>query len=179
MRQTVSIALACALAATVLAPSARAQTVPPPQPAVAVEERALPNRVLFRGGLTIFAVGYVPALGVALFSDHKGDSNLFIPVAGPWIDLGTRSCSGNVTLTIDGPIDVGTGQRCGTTGTDRAALIIDGIVQGVGAVAFVSSFFIPDRRLAPWAGGSPSRSFTVVPTSLGGRGMGAVVAGRF
>ena len=178
MRQTVSIALACVLVAT-LAPAARAQAVPPPQPPVMVEESALPNRALFRGGITMFAVGYVPALGVALFSDHKGDSNLFIPVAGPWIDLGTRACSGSVTLTMEGPIEVSSGQRCGTSGTDRAALILDGVVQGVGAVAFISSLVIPERRMAPWAGSSPTRPFTVVPSSLGGRGMGAVVAGRF
>jgi hypothetical protein len=144
-----------------------------------VERPVLPNPVLFRGGAAVLAVGYIPAVGVAFFSDHKGDANLFIPVAGPWIDLGTRDCSGAVVLTYDGPVESSTGSRCGSSGTEQAALIIDGIVQGVGALGILGSLMIPERRLMSWASPSPFQNLMVGPSSFSGRGMGAVAAGRF
>jgi len=142
-----------------------------------VERPVLPNPVLFRGGFAVLAVGYIPAAAVGIFSDHKGDANLLIPVAGPWIDLGTRGCSGSVTYTYDGPVEVSSGDRCGSNSTEQAALIVDGIVQGVGALGVIGSLFIPERRLMAWA--SPSPNLTLTPTSFGGRGMGAFAAGRF
>jgi hypothetical protein len=179
MKHSVTIAaLACAIVGAVRSPSAYAQTAPPPPPPVMVERPVLPNPVLFRGGLALFTVGYIPAVTVAFFSDHKGDANLFIPVAGPWIDLATRDCSGSTYLTMDGPVEVGTGYRCGTTGTDQAALILDGVVQGMGAVAFIGSLVIPERT-QEWARLSPFPNVSFSPTSFSGRGMGAVAAGRF
>ena len=183
MQRTVSIAaLACALATVFRSTSAHAQTtvmVPPPAPppTVMVERPVLPNPVLMRGGFAILAVGYVPAAVVGILSEHKGDANLLIPVAGPWLDLAMRDCSGTVTLTYDGPVEVSTGNRCGSNGTEQAALIVDGIVQGIGALGIVGSLVIPERRLMAWASTSPS--FTLGPSSFGGRGMGAVAAGRF
>ena len=182
MKHTVSIAaLACAIGAAVRSPSVHAQppamVPPPPPPPVMAERPVLPNPVLLRGGLAILAVGYVPAAAVGLFSDHKGDANLLIPVAGPWIDLATRDCSGSVTLTYDGPVELSSGQRCGSNGTEQAALIVDGIVQGVGTLGIIGSLIIPERRLMTWA--SPTPNLTFVPTSFAGRGMGAVAAGRF
>ena len=182
MRPTVSIAaLACAIVAAVQSPTAHAQTTamvpPPPPPSVLAERPVVPNPVLLRGGLAILAVGYVPAAAVGLLSDHKGDANLLIPVAGPWIDLATRDCSGSVTLTYDGPVEDSSGNRCGSNSTEQAALIVDGIVQGIGTLGLIGSLVIPERRLMTWA--SPSPNFTFVPTSFAGRGMGAVAAGRF
>jgi hypothetical protein len=150
---------------------------PAPPPAVMVERPVLPNPVLFRGGLAVFAVGYIPAAAVGIFSDHKGDANLLIPVAGPWIDLASRDCSGSVTLTYDGPVEVSSGNRCGSNSTEQAALIVDGIVQGIGTLGIIGSLLIPERRLMAWA--SPSPNLHIGPSSFGGRGMGAVAAGRF
>jgi hypothetical protein len=184
MKKTVSItALACAIVATARPPLATAQTAmsvpPPPAPVTVVERSTLPNPALLRTGVAVLAVSYLPAAGVAFFSDHKGDANLFIPVAGPWIDLGTRGCSGSTIWTASGPVETSTGYTCGTTGWEQAALITDGIVQGLGALAILGSLMIPERQWAAWARPSPSPHFTLGPTSFGGRAMGAFAAGRF
>src|SRR5882762_4110338 len=98
-----SAALGCAFVASAWPASARAQSAPvlaPAAPAAVVAERSvLPNPGLLGVGIGTFVVSYGPAVAVGAISDHKGDHNLFIPVAGPWIDLGNRDCSGLTVQT--------------------------------------------------------------------------------
>src|SRR6266567_6194080 len=77
---------------------------------VTAEEKVLPNPPMLVSGLTTLAIGYAPALGVAIGSDHKGDDQLFIPVVGPWLDIGNRGCSGVTVPTSSGPWEVSSGQ---------------------------------------------------------------------
>jgi hypothetical protein len=84
---TIGTALGVAKPTTGHAQSATAiNPVPVPTPATA-EQKVLPNPPLLGAGLASLAIGYVPALGVAIGSDHKGDNQLFIPVVGPWLDI--------------------------------------------------------------------------------------------
>ena len=47
-----------------------------------------PNGVLLAtGGLTLLG-SYIPSIVVAASSDHDGDNWLYVPVIGPWVDLG-------------------------------------------------------------------------------------------
>jgi len=67
---------------------------------------------------------------VAIGSDHKGDDQLFIPVVGPWLDIGKRGCSGATVPTSDGPFEVASGEHCGSSDIETAALIADGTIHG-------------------------------------------------
>ena len=136
-----------------------------PQPATPERPSGLPNGRLLTLGTGALVLGYAPAFVVALTSDHKGDKDLFIPVVGPWFDLGDRVC----TLTET--------TNCGATGMEKAALVVDGIVQGVGALMMAGSFVIPERSKPRAADNSPR--VRVVPSSIGGRGAGMSVFGQF
>jgi hypothetical protein len=142
---------------------------------VIAERSTLPNRSLLGSGVGTLLVGYAPSVVFGIVSDHKGDNNLFIPVAGPWIDLGTRNCSGATVLTSNGPYDLSTRSNCGTSDIERAALITSGIVQGAGALQILASLFIPEKRVAVIA---RSPKFIVTPTYFAG-GAGAMAIGRF
>ena len=145
---------------------------------VTAEQHVLPNPPLLASGLTGIVVGYLPALGVAIASDHKGDDQLFIPIAGPWLDLGKRGCSGVTVATSDGPYEVASQKNCGSSGIETAALIADGAVQGIGALQVIGSFFVPQRRLVTTSKAHPP-SFVVTPTTFAGHGAGAVATGNF
>jgi hypothetical protein len=181
------LTLAGATMLKVLMPtSAHAQTttvVTTPVPVstpVTAEKNVLPNPPMFVSGLTTFAIGYAPALGVAIGSNHKGDDQLFIPVAGPWLDIGKRGCSGVTVPTADGPFEVASGQNCGSSNIETAALIADGTIQGLGILQVVASLIVPEKRVTVVGSSQKKKpSFAVAPTSFAGRGAGAVAAGRF
>jgi len=89
-----------------------------------------PDPTLFKTGALTLGLSYVPSLAVAAHSSRPEDRFLFAPVAGPWLDLGERRC-----------------QECRHELLNKALLIGDGIVQGVGAVEVVASFLFLETRL--------------------------------
>jgi hypothetical protein len=127
----------------------------------------IPNRALLGTGAVAFTVAYVPSVIVAAASDHNGDNHLYIPVVGPWLDLGNRGCE---------PLQF---NNCGTSTWAGIALVTDGIVQGFGAVNMIASFFIPERTYVAEAPKPQHAHVAFAPTSFGGRGYGAVASGQF
>jgi hypothetical protein len=129
-----------------------------------VEHR--PNRTLLSTGVGIFAISYGASLVVAAVSERDADKNLFIPVVGPWIDLGDRGCDSS---------------PCGSReDIDKAMIITSGIVQGAGVLMALGSLVIPEstsiteRRTT--ARSKPE--IRVTPVSFAaGAGLGAI--GRF
>lgn len=83
-----------------------------------------PNRALLRSGLAVFALSYVPAVVVAASNSRSDDNYLYIPVAGPWLDLSRRQNCG----------------MCDNETLNKALIITDGIFQGIGALEFATSF---------------------------------------
>jgi hypothetical protein len=181
-----AVTLATTLALAGLSASASAQTVtpnppvivtPPPStaapypPTVVAESKTVrPNVPLLGAGLATVAIGYAPALIVGIVSDHKGDDKLFIPVVGPWLDMGQRGC------------DTGEFVNCGSSGIETAALIVDGAVQGIGALAFVGGLLTTQHKTvvhtaARADANKPRVQFA--PTSMGGHGYGLTAAGTF
>jgi hypothetical protein len=158
---------------------AEGQPVVPVVPAPVVAERSmLPNPALFGSGFGLFVVGYTPALVVGAASDHKGDRSLLIPVVGPFIDLGTRACSGLTLDSSNGPFQLSDGKNCGASGIEQVALVADGIVQALAAVEIAGSFLVPERQTTVVVG-SRRASLSIAPSSFGGRGAGAVALGIF
>jgi hypothetical protein len=130
-----------------------------------VEHR--PNRTLLSTGVGIFVVSYGASAVAGAISDRESDKNLFIPVVGPWMDLGDRSCS--------------TADPCGNReDINKAMIITSGVVQGAGVLMALGSLIIPETTTVTekrtTAKNEPS--VAVTPVSFGaGAGVGAV--GRF
>ncbi len=160
-----------AVAATwTTASSADTTVVEPPAQPVVVERStysAPPNRAMIGGGLFAFVGAYVPGVIVAAVNDNSYDNHLYIPVAGPWLDLANRPGCG------------GLGQNsCGQETGFKALLIVDGAFQGLGALATVLGFVTPEqRRTVAQAEEKPSVHF--VPAQVSRDGYGLAAFGNF
>jgi len=123
------------------------------------------------GGTIVFTLAYAPAAYVA--SQSPADKALFIPFAGPWIDLATRpACTPPaVPAGVSLPIDPCIGETIA-----RAALVVSGALQGLGGV--LALFGLPTHSEV--VGGDKRASRTSgVRVSLVPTGMGAAAVGTF
>jgi hypothetical protein len=89
------------------------------------------------------------------------DSNLLIPVIGPWLNLSDRRCDG-----------------CDAETGNIAMIIGSGVLQGVGASMMIMSFFIPEKIAAATIQAGPMK-LHVAPTQIGRSGMGLGTVGVF
>lgn len=127
-----------------------------------------PNRALLRSGIVVLGLSYVPALVVASTNPRSDDDYLYIPVAGPWLDLGHREPC----------------QSCGNESANKALLVIDGIFQGIGALEVVGSFLFVETRVGASATRNPKREtarqipMSITPAYMNG-GYGIMAAGNF
>jgi hypothetical protein len=114
------------------------RVIEPPQPLVitpdSLREETRPNGAAIVSGLVIFGIPYGASLASYGASKHVGDDNLWIPVAGPWLDLADRG-------TLPAPRS----QREDEI-TNRALLVADGVFQALGAAAVISAFIFPEVR---------------------------------
>ncbi len=103
-----------------------------------------PNRSLLHSGLFMLGVPYVASVIVATGSDHPGDDNLYMPVAGPWMDLANRGSCGHL------------GERsCDGETFNKVMLVVDGVFQGLGALDIVGAFVFPETRTVTVASDRP------------------------
>jgi hypothetical protein len=86
-----------------------------------------PNRPLVITGTAVLVSSYVPAVIAGAVSDDIS-KKAYYPVAGPWMEIAQESNSETWT----------------------ALLAIDGVFQGLGALALVSGFVIPERKTRNW-----------------------------
>lgn len=158
---------------TVVEPPAPA---PAPAPVVATpvvaaparetrDEYSGPNRRLIGAGLITFGLSYIPAVIVAGTSDLSADHHLYVPLAGPWLDLGNRP-------------GCGAGQiGCDTETTYKVLLVVDGVFQGLGALTTVAGFLSPEHHEILTAD-SEKPTLHVAPASVAS-GYGLAAFGRF
>ena len=128
MKKHIVLAGALACACTLSTPSAGAQS----RETVTTTG---PNRELLHSGLFALGVPYVASVIVAASGDRSEDKNLYIPVAGPWMDLADRSGCGHAGEA-----------SCDKETVYKVLLIGNGILQGVGALEIVGSFLFPETR---------------------------------
>jgi hypothetical protein len=161
LRRTAVASLAVSLATMSYASLSRAQEVVTHE---VTEEKTetVPNTTLIVTGAVAFGVPYVISASIASESSHQGDSHLWVPIVGPWLDLGDR---GALPPDNTSPRD--------TELTNRVLLVVDGVFQAAGALEVVSGFLFPverERRVAskPWVRVSPMK------LGYGGYGLGTV-----
>lgn len=117
-----------------------------------------PNRPLLATGIGMVILPYVGGVLVAAQSGLEQDHRLYVPIVGPWLDLGQRPCAfGSSCTTSD---NVGS-----------AFLVASGVAQGLGVVLTAVSFAATERT-------TTSQPMTtgvhVTPLSFaGGAGVGA------
>jgi hypothetical protein len=117
--------------------------------------RSWPNRPLMLTSGTVFVLSYIPAVLTAAVDKQTTSNNLYIPIAGPWMEIARDSPSGG----------------------NKALLSLSGIFQSLGTIGLVSSFFIPERRTKNWYL-MGNRLFKITPTaSRAGYGLSA--SGQF
>lgn len=132
---------------------------------VPVTEKSYPNRPLLLGAGTLLAASYVPTAVIGGVSDRDEDRYLFIPVAGPWVDLAQRDCDA---------------RPCNNEDTNKALLIGSGIVQGIGAIGIITSFFVPERTTRLSMASTPvKKTFAVSPAQIGRGAYGLSAVGTF
>ncbi|HEY3816786.1 MAG TPA: hypothetical protein VGL81_06435 [Polyangiaceae bacterium] len=137
---------------------------PVPEGAVHPENR--PNRTLLMTGLVLFGAPYVASIGIAASSPHSGDSNLYVPIVGPWIDLGQR------------PSCPATGS-CGAETGDRVLLVGDGILQTIGALEIIGAFIFPETIPVAHVALDGGRTVAFTPSNVGSTGYGMTAVGQF
>jgi len=86
-----------------------------------------PNVPLLGTSSVLFLGGYVPTIIYQGAKDR--DRNLYIPIAGPWMDMAEGHNSTK----------------------EKTLLSLSGVAQGLGALGLVSSFFVPERRTRNWS----------------------------
>ena len=121
-----------------------------------------PDRAMLGTGVVVTAGTYVASIIVGAESNKHGDEKLYIPLVGPWLDIGER-----------GGCPLGASSCNGETG-NKVLLIADGVGQGLGALMIVASILAPERevRRISTASAKPTLRFTPV-TYRGGSGIAA------
>lgn len=107
-------------------------TVAPAQPRTIVVEERGPNPELMSSGALMFGIAYGTSVVVGLASDRQSDQYLYVPLAGPWMDLARREpCYG----------------FCGVQeNTNRVLLVANGLIQAAGAIQILGGLLAPETR---------------------------------
>jgi hypothetical protein len=126
-----------------------------------------PNRALVGTGLVTFTLSYVPALVIAAESSLPADHHLYIPAAGPWVDLGNRP-----------PCNV-SHINCDTESGYKVLLAVDGAFQGIGVLTVLAGFLAPEHATTTVIAGSDKPTIHFAPMRMGSDGLGATAYGSF
>jgi hypothetical protein len=136
-------------------------------PATDTSEYRGPDRRLISSGLATFGLSYVPALIVAGTSDVSADHHLFVPIAGPWLDLGDRPGCGAGHI------------GCDTETTYKVLLVFDGIFQAIGASTAIWGFLQPEHHQVVTTAKADKLTLHVLPAAVGPSAYGMAALGSF
>jgi hypothetical protein len=150
---------------------AEQQPQQPQQPQPAEHARPTINHAhtgasLVLSGFVFLGLSYGPSLYVANRSGLPADHKLDIPIAGPWLDLGSRpNCAGQ--------------RSCSNEPGYTAALVLDGFIQAVSAIQILAGLGeLSKDDPAPQKKASKA-AIVVTPAALGSQGYGLGAIGRF
>jgi hypothetical protein len=98
------------------------------------EEAYVPNPYLLTTGFILWGASYSTSVIVAAESANPADQHLYVPIVGPWIDLGNR-----------GSCPVGN-NGCDNETTNKVLLGVDGAFQAIGTLEVLWGFLRPEHR---------------------------------
>jgi len=131
-------------------------------------EYAGPNRALLMSGIIVAGVPYLASVGVAASSNHNGDNNLYIPVIGPWLDIGSR-----------GDCPVGS-NACDNETANKFLIGADGVLQAIGALQIIGSFMFPETHSVTTVAATKwTPELTLAPAKMGKTGYGLTAFASF
>jgi hypothetical protein len=139
----------------------------PPGPAAETKTYNGPNRALLGTGLVSFGLSYIPSVVVAAVSSQSADHHLYVPVVGPWLDLGNRPDCGVANTACDNET------------SNKVLLAVDGVFQGVGVVAIVAGLLTPEHETIVRAAQKEKPGVRLTPARLGSGGYGLAAVGKF
>jgi hypothetical protein len=126
------------------------------------EQAIGPSMAMVGTGVGIFALSYVPAVVIAAESNLDADKRLYVPIVGPWLDLGQRpSCSAS---------------DCNSESAAKVGIVIDGVFQAVGVLTVIGGLLTPahETRTVRTAALKPTLHLTPATMGHGGYGMAAL-----
>lgn len=180
MRRLFPVTAALTLGAMTLAwsPWASAQTRTPRRPTrtaptmlqqpreIVTYQEQRPNVGLITTGIVTLGLSYGASTVVAATSRNPADQRLYIPVAGPWMNLAEREpCRG---------------RACGPEGTYKALLVASGIFQGLGALEILGGLLTTETRTVVVPRQRTTRSTVrISPAQMGRGGYGISAHGTF
>lgn len=172
MKPSLILGLSFAFAAvTALPVVASAQEAPSPAPVTTQEttsEATGPSMAMVGSGVVIFGLSYIPAVIAGSTSGLPADRTLFVPLAGPWIDLTQR------------PGCPASSSSCNGETTDKVLLVTDGIFQALGALTVLGGFLDTAHETKTVQRAAVLEpTVKVSPASMGAGGYGVVALGTF
>lgn len=118
-----------------------------------------PNRSLLIGGAALFLGTYAASALTGAIVGTEEDEHLVVPLVGPWLALGERSCAWG---------------ECGFHGdVNIMGLVASGVAQAAGLGIALTSFFVSERRETPRA------RLDILPVGMGRAGAGLGASGTF
>jgi len=147
-------------------PASQTQTTSAPvftgtqQREATTESGYAPNRYLLTSGIIVFGVPYLTSVVVGASSNHSGDNHLYVPLAGPWMDMADRGpTNGNDNETAN-----------------KVLLGVDGVFQAIGALQIIGALLMPETKevtTVPATAFTPEMHVTPAKMGYGGYGMAA------
>jgi len=129
--------------------------MPPPGESTTVYQRHRPNTPLLITGGSLLVGTYATTAAVSGANGPVADRDLYIPIVGPWINIADRS----------------TDRENNTR--DTVLIAGSGVLQGVGALMLITSFFVPERVPAARISAGNVKMQVAPTASMGGGGVGA------
>jgi hypothetical protein len=118
-------------------------------------------------GIFTIALPYFASVGVAMGSDV--DHDLYIPVAGPWMDLAHRPDCGGYHMAACSDMEP----------FYKVLLIEDGILQGIGALEVLAGLASSSPHHSTETAKANKPTLRVAPAPVGRTGYGIGAVGTF
>jgi hypothetical protein len=164
-----SAATLSSAAAAQEAPPTGAGAVAPPTPVTTertTSQATGPSMTMVGSGVGIFALSYIPAIFVGATSNLNADRTMFVPLAGPWMDLTQRpGCA--------------PGTSCDGENTAKVLMVVDGVFQAIGALTIVGGFLNTAHETTTVRSADLRPTLRLTPAQMGQGGYGMQALGTF
>jgi hypothetical protein len=125
-----------------------------------------PDMRAIGGGLFTFGVSYSIAVVVGATSSHQGDSDLYVPIVGPWMDFVDRGgCPQNGS--------------CGAETGNKVLLVVDGVFQAIGVLSVAGGFLFQSSVDTTTSTSAARPMVQITPVEYAHGGLGLAAIGRF